>query len=773
MKHRLIAVLLLAWSTVALGAAATLPADITTELDGLQAILAERTARARAGQATTPSASTLWITDHMNRLGDAAVQIYERHAGDPRRWEAGLIALQTMRSFIVELKPGYDEAVAARDQTKAQALIVRDEAARAAWDRRLDAIEAELFAATDVPPAILADAYANAVYRVSLRRGLTPAERWAAMAPLIAAMERRVADPVKLTRAFEIAMRPLQAADPAGYTAFLQERALSPIAEVSRWAAGKANLETRKVQAVEMKFTAVDGREVDLAQLRGKVVLIDFWATWCGPCKEELPNVLENYRKYHDLGFEVVGVSLDHAKDRQKLIDYTREQGLPWPQHFDGQGFKNQFATQFSIRAIPAMFLLDQEGKVVSTDARGTKLEPEIRRLLKLDPVAPAAKEPAVTAAAPAPAMLGPGALAPDFVTRDLAGNAVRISDYRGKVLILDFWATWCGPCVASMPHTQQIAAKYADQGVAVLAVCTGDKRKRFEDWVTLKAKDYPAMRFSFDPHEQGTPAEAERASVALYGVPAIPTQFIIDREGRIVGTTTGYRQGDTTLERALAAAGVKVDLPPAAGNPSPAVAGNVVRTADGTSTQLRMPSGASPAEAAPAVPRPPVAPFRDNLAKVKAGDLLVDVEFRAADGTPRKLSDYRGKPLVLLFAPAEMIPEEYLNGVAEKYGPAGVQVLAIVTRDTAANYRAWLDLHGPRGNRFATAFDPVPISDPRNGVINRIFQFGAPTPFSMVVDAEGRFVGLFPWKLPQGQQGLAELLRRCGVRAEEGKASQ
>lgn len=370
----------------------------------------------------------------------------------------------------------------------------------------------------------------------------------------------------------------------------------------------------------------------------------------------------------------------------------------------------------------------------------------------------------AETPPASPPPLLGAGTLAPDFVSHDLAGREVRVSDYRGQVLILDFWATWCGPCVASMPHTQQIAAKYADQGVAVLAVCTGDKRKRFEDWVTLKARDYPAIRFSFDPHEQGTPAEAERASVALYGVPAIPTQFIIDREGRIVGTTTGYRQGDTTLERALAAAGVKVDLPPSAGKPSTPVAGSVVRAADGTSIQVRMPAGASPAEAAPAGPRPPVAPFRDNLAKVKAGDLLVDVEFRAADGTPRKLSDYRGKPLVLLFAPAEMIPEEYLNGVAEKYGPAGVQVLAIVTRDTEANFRAWLDLHGPRGNRFATAFDPVPISDPRSGVINRLFQFGAPTPFSMVVDAEGRFVGLFPWKLPQGQQGLAELLRRCGV---------
>jgi peroxiredoxin len=769
MKHRLMAVLLLALAAVSLGAAGAPPADIATELDALRAILAERTARAGAGQASTPSASTLWMADHMNRLGDSAVRIYESHPGDPRRWEAGLIALQTMRSFIVELKPGYDEAVAARNQAQLQALIVRDEAARAAWDRQLDGIEAALFAATDVPAAILSDAYANAVYRVSLRRGLTPAARWAAMEPLIAAMERRVADPVKLTRAYEIAMRSLQAADPAGYTAFLQERALSPIPEVSRWAAGKANLEARKVEAVEMKFTAIDVREVDLAQLRGKVVLIDFWATWCGPCKEELPNVLENYRKYHELGFEVVGVSLDHAKDRQKLIDYTREQGLPWPQHFDGQGFKNQFATQFSIRAIPAMFLLDQAGRVASTEARGAKLEPEIRRLLKLDPVAPVPKE---SASAPVPAMLGPGALAPDFVTRDLAGNEVRVSDYRGKVLILDFWATWCGPCVASMPHTQEIAAKYSDQGVAVLAVCTGDKRGRFEDWVTLKARNYPAIRFSFDPHEQGTAAEAERASVALYRVPAIPTQFIINREGRIVGTTTGYRQGDTTLERALAAAGVKADLPPAAGKPSPPMVGSVVRAADGTTTQLRTPSGVSPAEAAPAGPRPPVAPFRDNLAKVKAGDLLVDVEFRAADGTPRKLSDYRGKPLVLLFAPAEMIPEEYLNGMVEQYGPAGVQVLALVTRDTEANYQAWLDLHGPRGNRFATAFDPVPISDPRNGVINRIFQFGAPTPFSMVVDAEGRFVGLFPWKLPQGQQGLAELLRRCGVTVAAGKSA-
>jgi peroxiredoxin len=364
----------------------------------------------------------------------------------------------------------------------------------------------------------------------------------------------------------------------------------------------------------------------------------------------------------------------------------------------------------------------------------------------------------------PSRAMLDAGALAPEFSSFDLAGKEVRLADYRGQVLILDFWATWCGPCIASMPHTQEIAAKYADQGVAVLAVCTGDKRPKFDDWVRLKAKSYPALRFTFDPHEPGTPTEKDRSSTALYGVPSIPTQFIIDRGGRIAGTTNGYRSGDTSLERSLAAAGVKVDVNAATEKSLRRVVVAGATASGGTrlitpapgDTRADAPSSAGVRRVAP--------PFIESVAKVKAGDVLVDVEFRAADGAPRKLSDFRGRPLLLLFTPAEMIPADYLNSVVAKYGAAGVQVLAIVTRDTEANYQAWLALHGVRGHRFVTGFDPVPITDPRNGVINRIFQFGAPTPFSMVADAEGRFVGMFPWKLPQGQSGLAELLRRCGV---------
>ncbi|MBM3866910.1 MAG: redoxin domain-containing protein [Verrucomicrobia bacterium] len=163
--------------------------------------------------------------------------------------------------------------------------------------------------------------------------------------------------------------------------------------------------------------------------------------------------------------------------------------------------------------------------------------------------------ERAARAAAPRARMLEPGAIAPDFTTRDLDGKTVRLSDYRGKVVVLDFWATWCGPCLVSMPHTQKVAAQYKDQSVVVLASCTSDTRDKFEGWVRANRAKYPDFVFSHDPAERG----AERASAKLYGVGGIPQQFIIDREGRIAASVTGYLPGEVLLDAALAQAGVKV----------------------------------------------------------------------------------------------------------------------------------------------------------------------------------------------------------------------
>ncbi|MEI8342485.1 MAG: TlpA disulfide reductase family protein [Verrucomicrobiota bacterium] len=130
---------------------------------------------------------------------------------------------------------------------------------------------------------------------------------------------------------------------------------------------------------LDLKFTAVDGSTVNLANLRGKVVLIDFWATWCGPCMGEVPNVVAAYKKYHDKGFEIIGISLDKQKDT--LLKVTGQKGMTWPQYFDGKGWNNEISSSFRIHSIPAMWLVKKNGTVATVEAR-RNLEADIEKLL-------------------------------------------------------------------------------------------------------------------------------------------------------------------------------------------------------------------------------------------------------------------------------------------------------------------------------------------------------------------------------------------------------
>jgi len=111
---------------------------------------------------------------------------------------------------------------------------------------------------------------------------------------------------------------------------------------------------------LDISFQAVDGRDVDLSKMHGKVVLVDFWATWCPPCVAEVPSVKAAYDKLHSRGFEVVSISADENKE--DLLAFISKKNLEWPQYFDGR--EGKLSTRFGINEIPAMWLIDKTGKV-------------------------------------------------------------------------------------------------------------------------------------------------------------------------------------------------------------------------------------------------------------------------------------------------------------------------------------------------------------------------------------------------------------------------
>ncbi len=126
--------------------------------------------------------------------------------------------------------------------------------------------------------------------------------------------------------------------------------------------------------APDFTLTTPDGKKVSLSQFRGKVLLLDFWATWCGPCLREMPNVIALYKKYHSKGLEILGVSLDEEKSADKWRQMIKDRGMNWNHGSSLQGWDCPVAKMFNVTAIPRMYIIDKDGKIIAQDLRGEAL---------------------------------------------------------------------------------------------------------------------------------------------------------------------------------------------------------------------------------------------------------------------------------------------------------------------------------------------------------------------------------------------------------------